>query len=133
FELRPLAAVVEMDEAEVLDVLDAGVAAQVIVEAPDAVDRYVFSHALIRRTLHDDMSTTRRVRLHRRIGDAIEQIASGPADRRLAQLAFHYGEAAVAGEADKAVEYSMAAGQRAMELVAYEEAAHHFSAALQAV
>ena len=45
FELRPLAAVVELDEVVVLDALEAGVTAQVILEAPEAVDRYVFSHA----------------------------------------------------------------------------------------
>jgi class 3 adenylate cyclase len=133
FELRPLAAVVELDESSVLDALDAGVSAQVIAEAADAVDRYVFSHALIRRTLQDEMSTTRRVRLHRRIAEAIEAQTGGPSDRRLAQLAFHYGEAAVAGDGDKAVSYAMAAGARAMELVAYEEAVEHFASALQAV
>ena len=133
FELRPLATVAELDEPAVLDALDAGVAAQVIAESADAVDRYRFSHALIRRTLHDEMSTTRRVRLHRRIAEAIESRTDGPPDRRLAQLAHHYTEAAVAGETDKAVFYAMAAGRRSVELVAYEEAVDHFRSALQAV
>ncbi len=133
FELRPLAAVVDLDETTVLDALDAGVAAQVIIEAPGAVDRYVFAHTLIRRTLHDDMSTTRRVRLHRRIAEAIEARSDGASDRRLAQLAYHFGEAAVTGDVDKAVTYAMAAGNRAVELLSYEEAVDHFRAALQAV
>jgi hypothetical protein len=133
FELRPLAAVTELGESAVLDALDAGVAAQVIVEAPDAVDRYGFSHALIRRTLHDEMSTTRRVRLHHRIAEALEARTDGPADRRLAQLAYHYGEAAVGGDGDKAVEYAMAAGARAIELLSYEEAVDHFRSAIQAL
>jgi tetratricopeptide (TPR) repeat protein len=79
------------------------------------------------------MSTTRRVRLHRRIADAIEGGSDGSPDRRLAQLAYHYGEAAVAGEAEKAVLYAMAAGKRAVDLVAYEEAVEHFRSALQAI
>ncbi|MBA3653097.1 MAG: AAA family ATPase [Actinobacteria bacterium] len=130
FELRPLASVVERDESAVLDALDAGVGAQVIVESPDAVDRYQFSHALIRRTLHDEMSTTRRVRLHLRIAEAIEARTDGPSDRRLAQLAYHFGEAAVAGQADKAATYAEAAGARALELVSYEEAVEHFKSAV---
>jgi class 3 adenylate cyclase/tetratricopeptide (TPR) repeat protein len=133
FELRPLATVVDLDETSVLDALDAGVAAQVIIEMPEAVDRYVFAHALIRRTLHDEMSTTRRVRLHRRIAEAIEAGVDGSPDRRLAQLAYHYGEAAVAGEGEKAVTYAMAAGERAIELVSYEEAVDHFKSAVQAI
>ena len=133
FELRPLAAVVELDEVVVLDALEAGVTAQVILEAPEAVDRYVFSHALIRRTLFEEMSTTRRVRLHRRIGDALESSTDVTTDRLLGQLAYHYGEAAVAGEGEKAVKYAMSAGARAVELVAYEEAVDHFQAALQAI
>jgi class 3 adenylate cyclase/tetratricopeptide (TPR) repeat protein len=133
FELRPLAAVVDLDEGDVLDALDAGVAAQVIQESASAVDRYEFTHALIRRTLHDEMSTTRRVRLHRRIAEAIESSAQGQSDRRLAQLAFHYGEAAVAGDGAKAVTYAMAAGRRAVELLSYEEAVEHFRSALSAI
>jgi len=133
FELRPLATVVELDESAVLDVLDAGVAAQVIVETPGAVDRYGFSHALIRRTLHDEMSTTRRVRLHRRIAEALESRTDGPADRRLAQLAYHFGEAAISGDTEKAVRYAVAAGTRAVELVSYEEAVDHFESALQSI
>jgi class 3 adenylate cyclase/tetratricopeptide (TPR) repeat protein len=132
FDLRPLAAIVDMDEIAVLDALDAGVAAQVIVESADSIDRYQFSHALIRRTLHDDMSTTRRVRLHLRIGEVLEADDDG-SDRRLNQLAHHFGEAAVAGGSAKAVKYAMAAGARAVELVAYEEAVEHLRLALQAV
>jgi class 3 adenylate cyclase/tetratricopeptide (TPR) repeat protein len=133
FELRPLAQVVELDESAVLDALDAGVASQVIVESGDAVDRYLYAHALIRRTLYDEMSTTRRVRLHRRIAEAIEARTDAMSDRRIAQLAHHYGEAAVAGDADKAVRYAMAAGARSLELLSYEEAVDHFRAALQAL
>jgi class 3 adenylate cyclase len=131
FELRPLAAVLDWDEGTVLDALDEGVASQVIVEARDAIDRYTFSHALIRRTLQDDMSTTRRVRLHRRIAEVLEARQDGAPDLVLAQLAHHYGEAAVAGDTEKAVTYALAAGARAIERVSYEDAVELFARALR--
>ena len=36
------------------------------------VGQYSFVHALIRETLYDEISTARRVRLHRRIGETLE-------------------------------------------------------------
>ena len=48
--------------------------ARVIAELPRATDQYWFSHALIRETLYEELSTTRRVRLHRQIGEALEEL-----------------------------------------------------------
>ena len=36
--------------------------------------RYSFSHALIHETLYDDHTAIRRVRLHRQIGEAMEEL-----------------------------------------------------------
>src|SRR3989337_2244170 len=105
-------------------------AARVITEVPRAADRYSFSHALIRETLYEELSTTRRVRLHRQIGEAIEEIDP---EGRLSQLAYHFCEAAPGGDIDKAVDYAKRAGERAMSLFAYEEAAAHCQRALQAL
>ena len=44
--------------------------------ARPGVDRFAFAHALVREALYESQSTSRRVRLHRRIGEALE------ADRR---------------------------------------------------
>ena len=58
-----------------------------------APGRYSFSHALIRETLYGELSTLRRVRLHRRIGEALEDLYAAKADAHLAELAFHFFEA----------------------------------------
>jgi class 3 adenylate cyclase len=113
-----------------LEALEEAVAARVITEVPRAADRYSFSHALIRETLYEELSTTRRVRLHRQIGEAIEEIDP---EGRLPQLAYHFCEAAPGGDIDKAVDYAKRAGERAMSLFAYEEAAAHYQRALQAL
>jgi class 3 adenylate cyclase len=113
-----------------LEVLEEAIGARVIAEVPRAAGRYSFTHALIRETLYEELSTTRRVRLHRQIGEAIEEIDP---EGRLSQLAYHFCEAAPGGDIDKAVDYAKRAGERAMSLFAYEEAAAHYQRALQAL
>ena len=78
------------------------------------------------------MSTPRRVRLHRRVAESLEALYAGDIDSHLGELAAHY-MASMGGDAEKAIEYSIRAGKRAMELVAWEEAAAYFRQALEAM
>ena len=110
-----------------IEVLEEAVAARVITEVPGRLDSYSFAHALIRETLYEELSTARRVRLHRQIGEVLES----DVDAHLSQLAYHFAEAAQGGGIDKAIEYSKRAGERALEQLAYEEAAGHYDRALQ--
>jgi class 3 adenylate cyclase len=110
-----------------LEVLEEAVAARVINEVPGRLDWYSFSHALIRETLYEELSTARRVRAHRQIGEVLES----DADVHLSQLAYHFAEAAQGGDIDKAIEYAKRAGERAVEQLAYEDAANHYERALQ--
>ena len=48
----------------------------------------------------------------------------------LAELAYHFSEGAMSGDTDKAIKYSILAAERAMEVLAYEEAARLFEMAL---
>lgn len=125
-----LRAVVEEPEDRILDLLDEALAAQVLRERAGAAATYEFTHALIRETLYEEVSTPRRARLHRRIGEAIERAAGTQIDARLADLAFHFHEAAGVGDATKAVEYSTRAGDAAMGVLAFEDAERHYSRAL---
>ena len=58
------------------------------------------------------------MRLHRRIGEALE--ADG--DANPAELAYHFHE----GRAPQAVGYALAAAEQANAALAYEEAAEHY-------
>ncbi len=98
---------------------------------PNRVDHYTFTHALIKETLYEELSTARRVRAHRKIGEALEEQHRDDIDSQLAQLAYHFSEAAQGGDVDKAIDYAVRAAERATEMVAYEEAAVHYSRALQ--
>jgi len=113
-----------------LEALEEAVAARVITEVPRPADQYSFSHALIRETLYEELTTTRRVRLHRGIGEVLEELDP---EANLPQLAYHFAEAAPGGDVEKAVDYARKAGERAVELLAYEEAVGHYERALQAL
>ena len=125
-----------------LEVLEEAVAARIIAEVPQAVGRYIFTHALIRETLYAELSTARRVRLHRQIGEVLERLygttpephPSTSAGQALAELAYHFFQAAHGGsDVDKAVSYATQAGERAMAMLAYEAAASQYERALRAL
>ncbi|HYZ93560.1 MAG TPA: AAA family ATPase [Actinomycetota bacterium] len=125
FDFQVLNLATDIDEGRLLDALDEACRAGLTHEH-DA-DRYAFSHAVVRRTLLDDLSATRRLRLHRRVAEALEQHAP---EATAAELAHHFSAAASLGLGGKAVEYSRAAGDRAMAELAYEAAVLQYLRAL---
>jgi tetratricopeptide (TPR) repeat protein len=100
---------------------------------PGKVGRYSFSHALIRETLYEELSATRRVRLHRRIGEALEGLHADDVDSHLSELAYHFLRAALGGDVEKAADYSLRAGWHAVDQLAFEDAAGHFERGLEAL
>ena len=122
FDLTVLGRVSELPGDRLLDVLDEAVAARVISEVPSRRGQYAFTHALIRETLYEELSTPRRVRLHRQTGEALEKMQPPDPDAQLPQLAYHFFEAAQDGEVDKAINYAQRAAQRATGLFAHGEA-----------
>ncbi len=123
--------ITDLDDDRLLDALDEAAAAGVIAEVPGAVGRYAFTHALVRHALYDELSITRRVRLHQGVGQALEAIHGRQPGPHLAELAFHFSQSAVAGDAEKAVTYAREAGEHSRSLVAYEDAVRHFGVALE--
>src|SRR5262249_56511807 len=69
FDVPLLAKLAEASEDAVLDALDEATAASLVTEVRGAGEQYTFRHALIRTTLYDELSATRRARLHRRVGE----------------------------------------------------------------
>jgi DNA-binding SARP family transcriptional activator/tetratricopeptide (TPR) repeat protein len=118
------------DEDELIAALDEALAADLIAEEPGAPARFSFTHALVRETAYEALSRTRRVRLHRRVGRALEDLHRADQEPYLGELAHHFAEAAEPGDADDAIRYAAAAGAWAMEQLAYEDAVLHYRAAL---
>lgn len=132
FRLDTLQRVCELEPAELDRALSEAVGTGVVVERTGALGGYRFSHGLIRETLYDDLGPQRRGQLHRAVGLALEEVYAADTEPHVAELAHHFFVAATSGELSKAIDYSVRAGERALGLVAYEEASEHFERALQA-
>jgi DNA-binding SARP family transcriptional activator/RecA/RadA recombinase len=92
--------------------------------------RFAFTHALVREAVLDECNALRRARLHRRAAEALTDLGE---DRHLDQIAMHLFEAASTGDARRAAEMLVRAGERALARLAYEDAAERFERALEAL
>jgi DNA-binding SARP family transcriptional activator len=106
FDLATVEAVAHID-SPVLDVLDDAAAAGIVREA-SSFGAYEFSHAVVRSTLLDELSVTRRVSLHWAIGLACEARGSGEA------AAHHLLEGRLAGDPFRAARAALDAGRLAV-------------------
>lgn len=129
FDVELLAVVTGRTTDDVIDALELAAGANIVVEV--GVDRFRFSHALVRETLHDELSSTRRVRQHRRVAMAIEQIWGDDVDDVLAELATHWREASAGGDPTRAAELAIRVGDRAMASSAPETAVEWFGDAVE--
>ena len=111
--------------------LEEAVDARVLREA-GPVGRYAFTHALVRATLYDGVSQLRRARLHGRVGEALAALHGVDADAYLSQLAHHFALASPVERSERAIDFALAAARRADRMLAWEEAAAHYRAALEA-
>ncbi|MDA0183283.1 protein kinase [Solirubrobacter phytolaccae] len=104
-----------------LDAVEEACAKGLLREAEE-LDHFLFAHALVRETLYESISNARRVRLHRSIGEALEQ--AGVASP--GELARHFHAARHLDPA-KAFAYSVEAAHHAD----FEEAVAHYRHALE--
>jgi len=124
FDFDTLAKAGELDEDVLIEALETAERAQVIEEVPtERGGTFAFEHKLIPTTLVDGLRTLQRRRLHRRVAAAIE---SQHPDR-LEALAYHHGQA---GNAEKATDYLLQAGDRARGMYAHQEAIDSYQEAL---
>jgi DNA-binding SARP family transcriptional activator len=92
--------------------------------------RFEFAHALVREAVLDECNVLRRARLHRRAADALAELGE---EHHLEEIAMHLFEAASTADARRAAEMLVRAGHRAIDRLAYEDAAERFDRALQAL
>jgi tetratricopeptide (TPR) repeat protein len=132
FTLDVLGELSERPVDELLDILDEAVDARLVSETPGVLGGMRFSHSLIRDAMYEELSASRRVRLHRRAGELLERIRKGNPEHH-AEIAHHFFAAAPTGETVKAVQYAKAAAEHALRRLAFEESARLFEMALQAM
>ncbi len=132
FDLAVLQIAAPADATTLLERLHAPVEHGLVAAA--AGGRYRFVHALVRETIYGDLLPATRVRLHARIGEAIERLYADESESSpLGTLAYHFLHAAPLGTAAKAVDYAQRAGQRAMGVYAFHDALRAFEQALDAL
>jgi len=125
FDFDTLAQASDQDEDTLIDGLESAERAQLIEQVSgEGGGTFAFVHGLIASTLVEGLRTLQRRRLHRRAATAIEALR--PDD--FEALAYHYNRA---GEAEKAVEYLLQAGDRARGLYAHQEAIVSYQQALE--
>lgn len=124
-DLPILVDIVDTEQDHVLAALEEAVDARVVEEI--GASRYRFSHALVRSTLYEELRTTRRVRLHRRIAEAYER--HRPDD--LLPLAHHWQEAASGGALTEAIDATRRAADQALQGLAHPTAVELYRQALE--
>ena len=129
FSAQVIARVQGLGERDVLRSLDKELDQQHRLVQEDSVRRignqrlsqYRFRHSLLQRYLYNQISQSEREILHESIAQLIEEIYHGQHEEVVGQLARHYEQA---GLYDRAADYYLEAGNRAMRLFANEEAAN---------
>lgn len=89
---------------------------------------YAFNHALTQHTLRSDLSPRRRRRLHLAAGTALENLPARDHDRRAAEIAWHFLQA---DEPERALPWTVRAGDAAEAVFAHSEAEQHYRLAVR--
>jgi class 3 adenylate cyclase/tetratricopeptide (TPR) repeat protein len=130
FRIGIAAAAAELSEMEALDAIDEALAARLARPGADA-DTCAFAHALVRDTIYGELSGPRRLRLHRRVAEALEA-ACGPrrTPTQAGEIASQYHRSAGIPGAERGVEPALQAAAHAEATGAHDEAAAFLRMAL---
>jgi DNA-binding SARP family transcriptional activator len=133
FDVATLEAIVDLSADGVLDALEQLERAGLLIEMLKPPGRYRFAHNLVREAIYEELSPTRRARLHQDVGKALEFVYGERRDLPLAELAHHFSMAAPLGETARAISYARQAADQAVAQVAYDAAIAHYRRALELV
>ncbi len=129
FSLATLARATGLEPLDVAQALHEPAQAKVIEEPLSALGTYSFEHALFREAIISRIPVAKRLSIHYRVAEALEETRADDPEI-WPQLARHFGEAGPRG-AERAFEYRMREGARALQLLAWESAVQAFRTALR--
>jgi class 3 adenylate cyclase/tetratricopeptide (TPR) repeat protein len=125
FDMRVVAGALGLDVDDAIDTLEHAGRAALVDEV--TAERWRFAHAIVRETLLDELSSSRRVRQHRKVAAAIEANRAPNLDAVATQIAYHWSEAAAGGvDLDRALHWGTRAGDLALEAAAVDDAIHWY-------
>jgi DNA-binding SARP family transcriptional activator len=121
FDYSTLLAVAEpASEPELLGALDEALSAELLRETASG---FAFHHSLLREEVYWSLRRTRRMLLHARAAETLENLSGSATADRAAELAYHYAEAGRSAVfRTKAARYGLVAGRQAATLSSYPEA-----------
>ena len=125
FDMELLSGVLGQDSLEVLEILNVVAHSTSLVGVEGSF--YRFDHAKSRETLYEELSLPLKKGYHARVAEKLETAGKG-GKLPYSDLAYHFAQA---GNSEKAVKYSLTAGQEALAKWSDAEAIKHFSYALQ--
>ena len=131
FEAGIVGVAAELTPDQRLEALDRAEESRLLRRVGEVGDRYAFTHALVRGAIYGELLRGRRVRYHHKIAVATEKAHADAVDSYVNELAHHFSMGAALADAQKAVTYCTAAGERALRLLAFEEAVGHFARGLE--
>ena len=91
------------------------------------LNEYAFRHVLIQEATYESILIKKRARIHRQIGEALDELHADRTEEFAPLIAHHFYSA---GD-DRSLKYDIIAGERSARLYANAEAATHFSRALE--
>jgi DNA-binding winged helix-turn-helix (wHTH) protein len=128
FDLSLLLALSELEPESLLERLDPAVAeGHLRSEAPHT---YRFVHSLFQSVLYDDLSATRKVAIHRKLGNLL--LSRPSSERNHAEVARHFYLSLPAGDHRLVIRLAREAGDTALRALAHEAAVVHYEWALKA-
>jgi len=87
-----------------------------------------FVDVIVRDVVHEEVSPFRHKRLHGTVGSALEKVYAKKIDEHFGELALHFLES---GDNEKALDYFLKAGEKAVKIYANNEATSYFEHALK--
>lgn len=129
FDDEVVARTMDKKPEDVRSALEIARAEDVIVRHATMPHRHLFAHALIRESLYEALSEEDRAAVHVRVATTLVELAD-PTTPAVAEIAHHFLAAGDLADARTTFDHARAAGSRAREVLAYEEAVDFYQRAI---
>jgi tetratricopeptide (TPR) repeat protein len=136
FDSVSLSRLLDKDEMELEEALEPMARTHRLIQLRDTVDLpngdlasiYRFSHSLIQQVLHSGLQGKRRILLHRKMAQILEDVYSSDTASVAPRLAMHFEEGR---QGEQAYDYAMIAAERASRVYAHWDALDQIQRALR--
>jgi transcriptional regulator with GAF, ATPase, and Fis domain/tRNA A-37 threonylcarbamoyl transferase component Bud32 len=128
FDIAILFRLLEYEAAKIISIVDRAIQLQFLEEDPQEKGKVLFVHDRIKEAFYKKCGDKERILLHRKIGEALEQMNQGTTDNVIFDLAYHYIEG---NDDEKILEYGYPAGMQAKKNHASEEALSYLLEAIK--